>query len=56
MQPPVNLNDLAVRLRRHVEALARTPRVPTTPDTLDYPFLAKVTAGVCAAVGRFLVY
>jgi Zn-dependent M28 family amino/carboxypeptidase len=25
-----------------------------TPDTLDYPFLAKVTAGVCAAVRRVL--
>jgi Zn-dependent M28 family amino/carboxypeptidase len=25
-----------------------------TPETLDYPFLAKVTAGVCAAVGRLL--
>ncbi len=25
-----------------------------TPDTLDYPFLAKVTAGVCAAVGRMV--
>jgi aminopeptidase YwaD len=25
-----------------------------TPDTLDYPFLAKVTAGVCAAIGRLL--
>jgi Zn-dependent M28 family amino/carboxypeptidase len=25
-----------------------------TPDTLDYPFLAKVTAGVCAAVQRGL--
>jgi hypothetical protein len=26
-----------------------------TPDTLDYPFLAKVTAGVCEAVWRLLV-
>jgi Zn-dependent M28 family amino/carboxypeptidase len=25
-----------------------------TPDTLDYPFLARVTAGVCAAVLRLL--
>jgi hypothetical protein len=25
-----------------------------TPDTLDYPFLARVTTGVCAAVGRLL--
>jgi len=25
-----------------------------TPATLDYPFLARVTAGVCAAVGRLL--
>jgi hypothetical protein len=25
-----------------------------TPDTLDYPFLARVTAGLCAAVGRLL--
>jgi Zn-dependent M28 family amino/carboxypeptidase len=25
-----------------------------TPETLDYPFLAKVTAGVCAAVERLL--
>jgi Zn-dependent M28 family amino/carboxypeptidase len=25
-----------------------------TPDTLDYPFLAKVTAGVCAAVRRLV--
>ena len=25
-----------------------------TPDTLDYPFLAKVTAGMCAAVRRIL--
>jgi Zn-dependent M28 family amino/carboxypeptidase len=29
-------------------------RPTDTPDTLDYPFLAKVTAGVCAAVGRLL--
>jgi Zn-dependent M28 family amino/carboxypeptidase len=26
-----------------------------TPDTLDYPFLARVTAGVCEAVWRLLV-
>ncbi len=26
-----------------------------TPDTLDYPFLAKVTQGVCAAVERLLL-
>ena len=25
-----------------------------TPDTLDYPFLARVTAGMSAAVGRLL--
>ncbi len=29
-------------------------RPSDTPDTLDYPFLAKVTAGVCAAVRRML--
>jgi hypothetical protein len=27
-----------------------------TPDTLDYPFLARVTAGLCAAVGRLLTW
>ena len=27
-------------------------RPTDTPDTLDYPFLAKVTAGTCAAVAR----
>jgi hypothetical protein len=26
-----------------------------TPETLDYPFLARVTAGVCAAVRRLLL-
>jgi Zn-dependent M28 family amino/carboxypeptidase len=26
-----------------------------TPETLDYPFLARVTAGVCAAIGRLLL-
>ncbi len=30
-------------------------RTSDTPETLDYPFLAKVTAGVCAAVERLLV-
>jgi hypothetical protein len=32
MQPSADLTDLADRLRRHVEALARTPRTPTTPE------------------------
>jgi hypothetical protein len=29
-------------------------RPSDTPDTLDYPFLARVTAGVCDAVWRLL--
>jgi Zn-dependent M28 family amino/carboxypeptidase len=29
-------------------------RATDTPDTLDYAFLARVTAGVCLAVGRLL--
>jgi peptidase M28-like protein len=32
MQPTADLTDLAARLRRHVETLARTPRTPTTPE------------------------
>src|SRR5947209_4143730 len=32
MRPLPDLSELAVRLRRHVEALARTPRTPTTPE------------------------
>ena len=29
-------------------------RASDTPETLDYPFLARVTAGVCAAVAALL--
>src|SRR3954468_8780455 len=32
MHPSLELTTLAQRLRRHVEALARTPRVPQTPE------------------------
>jgi hypothetical protein len=32
MRPPADLTDLAARLRRHVEALAQTPRTPETPE------------------------
>jgi Zn-dependent M28 family amino/carboxypeptidase len=32
MQPSADLTDRAARLRRHVETLARTPRMPGTPE------------------------
>jgi Zn-dependent M28 family amino/carboxypeptidase len=32
MHSTADLTDLAARLRRHVETLARTPRTPTTPE------------------------
>ncbi len=46
--PAVMLTDTAFYRNPHYHQ-------PTdTPDTLDYAFLAKVAAGVCAAVGRLL--
>jgi Zn-dependent M28 family amino/carboxypeptidase len=62
--PEVRLSDHSSFWERDYRALMitdtsfmRNPyyHQPTdTPDTLDYPFLAKVTAGVCEAVERFL--
>jgi hypothetical protein len=62
--PPVRLSDHASFWDRGYPALMitdtsfmRNPhyhRPTDTPDTLDYPFLAKVTAGVCDAVWRLL--
>jgi Zn-dependent M28 family amino/carboxypeptidase len=62
--PPVRLSDHASFWDRGYPALMITDtsfmRNPhyhqpsDTPDTLDYPFLAKVTAGVCDAVWRLL--
>jgi Zn-dependent M28 family amino/carboxypeptidase len=62
--PPVRLSDHCSFWDRGYRALMitdtsflRNPhyhRPSDTPDTLDYPFLAKVTAGVCNAVWRLL--
>lgn len=62
--PPVRLSDHASFWDRGYQALMitdtsfmRNPHyhLPSdTADTLDYPFLAKVTAGVCEAVWRLL--
>jgi hypothetical protein len=63
--PPVRLSDHCSFWDRGYQALMitdtsfmRNPHYHTpsdTPETLDYPFLAKVTAGVFAAVWRLLV-
>jgi Zn-dependent M28 family amino/carboxypeptidase len=63
--PPVRLSDHCSFWDRGYQALMitdtsfmRNPHYHTpgdTPETLDYPFLAKVTAGVCEAVWRLLV-
>jgi Zn-dependent M28 family amino/carboxypeptidase len=62
--PPVRLSDHSSFWDHGYPALMitdtsfmRNPhyhRPSDLPDTLDYPFLAKVTAGVCAAVWRLL--
>jgi Zn-dependent M28 family amino/carboxypeptidase len=64
MLPEVRLSDHSSFWDRGYQALIitdtsffRNPhyhRASDTPETLDYPFLAKVTAGVCAAVEALL--
>ncbi len=55
MQPSADLTDLAARLRRHVETLARTPRTPGTGEhraAADYIRGALQAAGFAVREGR----
>ena len=63
--PPIRLSDHSSFWDRGYQALMitdtaffRNPhyhRTSDTPQTLDYPFLARVTAGVCQAVWQLLL-
>ncbi len=46
--PAIMLTDTSFLRNPHYH------KASDTPETLDYPFLAKVTAGVCVAVERLL--